>query len=277
MSLQEETVDASLFTSVRRARLWSSAVEQIRALIDDGRLPIGTRLPGERELCQQLGISRVSLREAIRVLESTGHLEVRPGRGTFVRDPSEPARGPLAAWLRDHNDHIRKLFELRELVEPGLAALAARRGDRATDEALQETVDEMATSAARGDLIRVVAADAEFHHILAHSTGNSIVDGLMRQLIHVIGEERRASLLIPGQVERAMAGHSAILDAVARRDPAAAAEAMRRHLEDALFYIDQWLAAQEARGEGAASPWSGRPRQSSGPGYRAKRAKEEMP
>jgi GntR family transcriptional repressor for pyruvate dehydrogenase complex len=96
----EAGAQVELFTSLRRTHLWSTAVEQIKELILSGRLTPGTRLPGERELCLQLGISRVSLREAIRVLEHSGHLEVKPGRGTYVRDAAEPSGERLATWLR---------------------------------------------------------------------------------------------------------------------------------------------------------------------------------
>lgn len=236
--------EVALFTSLRREHLWSTAVAQIRELIASGRLPGGARLPGERELCQQLGISRVSLREAIRVLEQTGYLDVKPGRGTFVRAPSISERAPLASWLREHTDLIRQLFELRELVEPGLAALAARRSDPEVIAALTTTISEMEMAAAQSDRLLAIAADAEFHHILAHATGNSIIDELMHQLMHVIGEERRASLLIPGQVDRAVAGHKEILAAVAAGDQTAADVAMCQHLRDALYYIDQWMADQ---------------------------------
>ena len=229
------------FTSVRRAHLWNGAVDQIRRLIDDGRMAPGERLPGERELCQLLGISRVSLREAIRVLESMGYVEVKPGRGTFARDPARAAASVLEGWLREHTDLVRQLFELRLLVEPGLAAMAARRRDPALLPALAATVEALAAADAVGDTSQAIAADAEFHHILAHATGNSIIDGLMGQLMHVLGEERRASLQIPGQVERALVGHRTILAAVAAGDEPAAQQAMRRHLEDALRYIDAWL------------------------------------
>ncbi|MER3484975.1 MAG: hypothetical protein C4345_02325 [Chloroflexota bacterium] len=103
----------------------------------------------------------------------------------------------------------------------------------------------MTEAAARGDLLVVVAADAEFHRILAHATGNSVIDELMTQVMHVIGEERRASLQIPGQIERAIAGHQAILAAVAQGDAAAAEHAMRRHLRDAIHYIERWLKENE--------------------------------
>ncbi|MCC6790962.1 MAG: FadR family transcriptional regulator [Thermomicrobiales bacterium] len=237
--------DVELFSSVRRAHLWSSAVDQIRDLIESGRLPAGSRLPGERELCQQLGISRVSLREAIRVLESHGFVEVRPGRGTYARLP-EPDRS-LETWLREHNDHLHQLFELRGLVEPGLARLAARRRDAAVIAALETTVRELELVADLDDLSLAVAADAEFHRILAHATGNSIIDELMGQAMLALGDERRASLQIPGQIGRAAAGHRAILTAIAAGDSAAAEEEMRRHLGDAILYIDSWMEEHHAQ------------------------------
>lgn len=256
MSAERNGPPEQLFASVRRDHLWSSAAEQIRNLIESGRLPAGTRLPGERDLCQQFGISRVSLREAIRALESAGYVEVKPGRGTFVRDPAMLHRESLASWLREHSDRVHKLFELRELIEPGLAALAARRRDPETELALRGTIEEMTFAAQRGDIPMAVAADAEFHRLLAHATANTIIDELMEQVMHVIGEERRASLQIPGQIERAIAGHEAILAAVSAGDAPGAEEAMRRHLRDAIRYIDQWL-AENARSSEPEADGSG--------------------
>jgi GntR family transcriptional regulator, transcriptional repressor for pyruvate dehydrogenase complex len=232
----------SPFSSLPRANLWSTAVEQIRGLVDSGRLAPGDRLPGERDLCLQLGISRVSLREAIRVLESAGYLAVKPGRGTFVLAPPAPAAAdPLAAWLREHDDLVRQLFELRLLVEPGVAALAAERHDGGTLAALAATIDELAAAAAADDLPRAIAADAGFHRALAGATGNAMVGELVPRMMQAIGEERRASLAVPGQLDRAVAGHRAILAAVRAHDGPAAEDAMRRHLRDALHYIDRWL------------------------------------
>jgi len=240
---------ASPFRNVPRANLWSTAVEQIRDLIDGGRLRPGERLPGERELCQQLGISRVSLREAIRVLESDGYLAVKPGRGTFVlAPPAAVDADPLAAWLREHDDLVRQLFELRLLVEPGVAALAAERRDPETRAALEAAAADLASAAVAADLPAAIAADAEFHNLLARATGNTVVGELVPRMMQAIGEERRVSLAVPGQLERAVAGHRAILGAVAAGDAATAEAAMRRHLRDALHYIDRWLAATDAEG-----------------------------
>ncbi|MFM9106519.1 MAG: FadR/GntR family transcriptional regulator, partial [Chloroflexota bacterium] len=239
----EEQGAPSPFSSLTRVSLWTTAVEQIRDLIETGRLVPGERLPGERELCQQLGISRVSLREAIRVLESAGYLDVRPGRGTFVLPPPvSPEVDPIAAWLRDHDDIVHHLFELRLLVEPGIAALAAQRRTPAMAAALREQADLLASAAAAGDREASNAADAAFHRLLAAATGNPVVGQLVPGMMQVIGEERRASLAIPGQLERAAAGHRAILAAVEAGDPGAAERAMRQHLRDAIHYIERWIA-----------------------------------
>lgn len=232
---------ANLFNQVAQQRLWKSAVEQIRGLIESGDLQVGQRLPSERELCRRLGISRVSLREATRVLESTGYVEVRPGRGTFVRDRQGLEHKPLYDWLRQQDRLIHQLFEFRELVEPGIAALAAQRRDRRDLGRLWATIEEMKQANAADDLIGSVAADAQFHRLLAAVTHNSIVDQLMSQMMHVLGEERRVSLRIPGQIERAIAGHTEILEAVERRQPELAEAAMRTHLRDARRYIDAWV------------------------------------
>jgi GntR family transcriptional repressor for pyruvate dehydrogenase complex len=229
----EDGANVELFTSLRRTHLWSTAVEQIKELIATGRLTPGTRLPGERELCQQLGISRVSLREAIRVLEHSGHLEVKPGRGTFVRDSSLPSSERLSTWLRGHNDLVHQLFEVRELVEPGLAAIAARRRDPVTINALFDSINEQVSALNHDDFSTGIAADRRFHQILARATGNAIVNELTRQMIQIIGEEQRASLQIPGQLERAIAGHRAIANAIRGGDETGASAAMRQHLRDA--------------------------------------------
>ena len=124
--------------------LWTAAVEQIRTLIESGEIAVGSRLPAERELCRQLGISRISLRESLRVLQSTGYVETRPGSGTYARLPEPVAEEPISSWIAK-DLHILELFELRRAVEPGIAGLAAlRHGDDDTLAAMEATIEQMA-------------------------------------------------------------------------------------------------------------------------------------
>ncbi|WP_448577031.1 FadR/GntR family transcriptional regulator [Thermomicrobium sp.] len=233
-----------VFSAVQREALWSEAAEQLKGLIRSRALPPGSRLPSERELCRQLGMSRVSLREALRALEYAGYLAIVPGRGIYVREASEIGQRSLEEWLRQHDDLVQKIFEFRELFEPGVAQLAAERASSQEIEQLAWSIAAMRAAWNEGDLDAAIAADAEFHHLLVRITRNDLIVRFLEQLLRATGEERRASLNIPGQVERAIAGHAAILEAIRARDPDRAGAAMRQHLRDAWRYIAAWLAGE---------------------------------
>ncbi|WP_166999379.1 FadR/GntR family transcriptional regulator [Paramicrobacterium fandaimingii] len=215
--------------------LWTAAVEQIRALIENGDIPVGGRLPAERELCRQLGISRISLRESLRVLQSTGYVETRPGSGTFARLPEPVNDEPVSAWIAK-DLHILELFELRRAVEPGIAGMAALRHKGGHIAAMQSTVTEMEGSDSQ-DNARAVAADAEFHRLIGHCIENPAISQLVDQIHEMAGVERRLSLAVPGQRHRAVEGHRKILEAVQAGDEAAATAAMREHLDEAVDWI----------------------------------------
>ncbi len=117
------------FFSLKAKRLSDSAVEEILGLIREGKLELGSKLPAERELITRLSVSRSSLREAIRMLEATGVLVVRPGRGTWIRDDyRRPARDGWLSWLPHHQKDVTELLEMREPLEVQAASLAADRG-----------------------------------------------------------------------------------------------------------------------------------------------------
>src|SRR5206468_8120079 len=102
---------------------------QVKQLIAEGRFKSGDRLPPERELAEKFVVSRTSVREALRALESLGLIDIRPGEGTFVREVSIDALvGPLALLMTTQREAIGELFEARRVLEPALAALAASRG-----------------------------------------------------------------------------------------------------------------------------------------------------
>ncbi|GAA0492118.1 FadR/GntR family transcriptional regulator [Microbacterium aurantiacum] len=215
--------------------LWTAAADQIRERIESGDIPVGARLPSERDLCAQFGISRISLRESLRVLQSTGYVETRPGSGTYARLPEPIADGSLAAWIAK-DIHILELFELRRAVEPGIAGLAALQRKEAHLGPLEATITQMAGDSPR-DHPRVVAADAEFHRLIGHSIGNPAISRLIDQIQDEGGAERRLSLGVPGQTQRAVDDHSEIFDAIRRQDEVGARDAMRAHLDDAVDWI----------------------------------------
>ncbi|MEJ1089516.1 FadR/GntR family transcriptional regulator [Microbacterium sp. Mu-80] len=244
------TENTSPYSPLSPKPLWTAAVEQIRELIESGEIPVGARLPAERDLCRQLGISRISLRESLRVLQSTGYVETRPGSGTYARLPEPVHDAPISDWIAK-DLHILELFELRRAVEPGIAGLAALRRDEEHLSAMEATLVEM-TEGDDFDHPKAVAADAEFHRLLGYCIDNTAITTLVDQIQDVAGVERRLSLSVPGQRRRAVDDHRRILEAVRRGDEAAATSAMRDHLDAAVGWIITY--SQNETSEGASAP-----------------------
>ncbi|MFI5612514.1 FadR/GntR family transcriptional regulator [Amycolatopsis sp. NPDC051903] len=224
-------------------QVWSATVDHLRAMIDSGELAPGSRLPAERALCEQLGISRGSLRQALRVLDSIGYVQIRAGSGTYVREPTE---APLSSWFSEHEQLVEKLFDLRATVEPTLAERLAHSHSPRTVQTLEDNVAEMGAAAEMGDMLRVIATDAEFHRVIAGNAGSDDVADLLRSVLALVGEERRAALRLPGQIRKAVDEHRAILEAIRRSDGPAARETTLKHLLDAKTYAHDYAAGTDA-------------------------------
>jgi len=219
------------FGTVTRDALPDQIAARVIALITERHLKAGDRLPPERELAQAMGVSRSSLREALRALSLLGVTEMRHGDGTYLTalDPDALMR-PFGLVLALSDGQMQELFEARRVIEPGLAALAAARADGETLEALRLCVGESAATVE--DEEAFMRADLELHSLIARAASNSI-------LWHVIGSisgmgiaSRRRTNPLPGLREQSAEDHREIVDAIEARDPAAAAAAMLRHLEN---------------------------------------------
>src|SRR5882724_5447626 len=136
---------------VRSTRIYEEIVRQVKQLIGEGRLKSGDRLPPERDLAEKFMVSRTSVREALRALQSRGLIEIRAGEGTFVRDISvETLIEPLALVILPHREAVGELFEARRLLEPAIAALAARRATREEIQEMERILEDQAKEVAAG-------------------------------------------------------------------------------------------------------------------------------
>lgn len=228
------------WSAVRRT-LSAQVARRLRDAIVAGTYRAGERMPSERELCVLCGVSRTVLREAQRELIRAGFVEVRHGVGTYVRSRQDLQQTALSDWLAHHDDSIVKLIEMRALLEPGIAELAARRADRKGITALRESVKTMRQG---GNIDEVITADERFHLILAGLSGNSMVVQLIDYTLHAMGGERKITLSTPDGILAAADGHARVVDAIARHDPEAASAAMREHLEDARRYATRDMNSQ---------------------------------
>jgi GntR family transcriptional repressor for pyruvate dehydrogenase complex len=214
---------------IKSTRIYEEIVRQVKAMISEGRLKSGDQLPPERDLAEKFVVSRTSVREALRALESLGLVEIRPGEGTFVREISVDALvEPLALVMLTHREAIGELFEARRILEPAIARLAARR---ATPEEVQEMgriLDEQAREIAAGR--NGLAQDAHFHAALAAAAHNRAITRLVHGIMDLLTQSREESLNTPGRPTRSHEDHRRILEAVRTRNETAAEHAMRDHL-----------------------------------------------
>jgi GntR family transcriptional regulator, transcriptional repressor for pyruvate dehydrogenase complex len=215
---------------VKSTRIYAEIVRQIRGLIADGQLKSGDRLPPERDLADRFRVSRTSVREALRALESTGLVEIRAGEGAFVRGISvESLVGPLAMVILTQREAIADLYEARRLLEPPIAALAARRASPDEVQELGRILDEQSREVAGGRT--GLAQDAAFHTAIAHSAHNRAITRIVTTLVDLLTQTREESLHTPGRPERSHQDHRRVLAAIQAGDAEQARQAMLDHLE----------------------------------------------
>ena len=214
---------------IKSTRIYAEIVRQIRGLIADGQLKSGDRLPPERDLAERFRVSRTSVREALRALESLGLIEIRAGEGTYVREVSvEALIEPLALVILTQREAIAELYEARRLLEPAIAALAARRASREEVAEMTRVLDEQAREVEAGRT--GLAQDAAFHSVLSHSTHNRAIARIVTTVMDLLTQTRDESLHTPGRPHRSHQDHRRILAAIEARDETAAQQAMLDHL-----------------------------------------------
>lgn len=228
-----------MLKTIEHTRVSNEAVEQIVSLIRDRKLLPGDRLPGERQLVRELGISRTSVREALRALEGMGLIEVRAGIGAFVKHPiSEFVNGALPPRLLIDRETLKKLYQMREIIEVGAVAVAAQTAADEHLDVIRQAMERMETCYADDDLDGMVNADIDFHRGILVATDNEILVRVMDNISDLLKEMRRASLSIREGVPLTIAGHRAILEALERRDPDRAKRAMQEHLRTVIQKVD---------------------------------------
>jgi DNA-binding FadR family transcriptional regulator len=220
-----------MYLPIQSNKIFEQIAEQIEQRILSGELRSGDRLPTERELSEQFHASRTAVREAMKTLAQRGLVDMRPGRGTIVIDgTSQAMRHSLGLMMRvGKAGSSANLVEVREIIEPGIAALAAIR---ATDEhiaVMREAVRVMDANLKEANAY--IAADNDFHRALAKGTQNELILTLVDSIVDMLSEQRKQIFSVDGGPERGQIHHKRILDTIIRRDAEAAREAMRAHLQ----------------------------------------------
>jgi DNA-binding FadR family transcriptional regulator len=232
-----------MFTPIDQKSVVQAIQEQIRLLIRDGQLEPGSKLPSEKLLMVQLGVSRPTLREALHTMVGEGLLEVRPGRGTYVREPTSATAihaGVVSLLLM--SEDIDEIQEVRKILEP---EVAARVAERATEEDLRDIeliLDEMAEAVQDGTSLFEIAW--AFHRRLPQAAGNAamaIIVDIIYEMIRMSEQPLYDRYFDPKDELR---DHRELLRVLRLRDPKQARAAMKAHLEDVSVHLTAGLAAE---------------------------------
>jgi len=227
-------------TSVERVPVGEQVARQLLALVQNGSLKPGQKLPPERELSTMLEVSRPSLREALRALSLLGVLRIRQGGGIYVSelDP-ESLLAPLHFFVALNEKNLEDLFEARLVVEAENARIAAQKISAEDIARLKKCVDFEAHEL--NDQDKFIQSDVEFHRIINESVDNAFLNRFATSL-HILGKaSREITGHIPGVIEQSLVDHEKIVAAIEARDGDAAASAMKDHLvnvRDALHKAD---------------------------------------
>lgn len=214
---------------VKRRTLTVEICERLTSFIVRGEWAVGMKLPAERDLTNQMGVGRSSIREALKALEVMGLLESRPGNGTYVCDRSRFFSGPLLWAITSNSDgDVRELIEARRVIETELCGLAAERATADDLKKMGHLLDEM--EAGLNDQDRFLSADLEFHLAVAQSAHNRILMNALEMIRNLMRQWIRQALLVPAVPEEALLQHKAIFMGIAKRNPQQATDAMRAHL-----------------------------------------------
>jgi len=220
----------AMYKIVRTSRLYEQIVQQVEDSIHKGSLKPGDQLPPERELAQQFGVSRTAVREAVKALREKGLVEAYPGRGTFITDgTSYSIKQSLDRMLKvGQAEGSGFLVEVREILEPEIAALAATRADEETITEMKEAIEVM--DEAKRDPDTYIEADLDFHLALAEAAANPLILSLIDSIVGLLRQQRIGIFQVEGGPGRGQYHHKRILEAIEHRDSAGAREAMKAHL-----------------------------------------------
>ncbi|PUU92261.1 FadR/GntR family transcriptional regulator [Halanaerobium sp.] len=222
------------FKQIKNNKVYEQIIEQIRELIYEGELKKGDKLPSERQLKKDLGVSRASIREAFSALEMIGLIESRPGEGTFIRDSfDEDIFNPLSLILLLNDNVAEELLELRRVLEIDCVKLAAERATEAEIEELQSYIEDLLSSSGYEE--ESIKADKMFHYTIARASGNKVLLFFMRSISEAMDfhiKNTRTKLVSKKETMTDFASqHQQIFKALKEHNPEQAAAEMKNHLD----------------------------------------------
>ena len=232
--------------NLERQKLYRQVAEQIQSSVMRGELNAGDRLPSERDLAEQLGVSRTVIRDALRLLEERGLIRINIGDGTYVSEiQPKSISESISLYVRQKQTSYAHLAQVRRMIEVEIAALAAKNATPEDIERLEQAVQDAEQKI--HSLREFVPSDIHFHRLLAEASQNPLLPMLLAPISEPLHDLSSRASSLPGAPEDALTHHKNILKCVKERDWRGARHAMNNHLDSA----ERWgqLAAQQIQGE----------------------------
>lgn len=202
--------------------------QNLKELVISGQLSPGDKLPNEMDLASEMGVSRSTVREAVKELVAANVLEIVRGKGTFVSKHPGWKTDPLGVEFMEKGDLLLMLFETRLLVEPGVASLAAERASAADLDKIRDNIDKMKSMVKKhADYSK---EDLEFHRVIAKATQNPIIQRIVPIVNESIIYGYKETMDVPGSITKAIDSHERIFKAILKKDGKTAELEMRKHL-----------------------------------------------
>lgn len=228
-----------MFEAIKSTKVFDQVIGQIKVLIKRGDLKCGDKLPSEREMCEQLQVSRTSIREALRALEMLGIIEARQGGGNYIKELfMDSLLEPLSITFLLHGSKIDEVLKLRQMIEPQSAGEAALLR---SEEQLFEMKELLSELIAAEDEVTSVALDKQLHYKIVEASGNKLVSYTMYAVSSLVEEyiaNIRSNMFQKPEDKRIMLEqHRNIIHAIERKDYGQAVEAMSEHLKYTCPYV----------------------------------------
>ncbi|MFQ3621767.1 MAG: FadR/GntR family transcriptional regulator [Spirochaetales bacterium] len=222
---------------LKPVRLSEQVCEALKKLIIEERLRPGDKFYSEHQLIERLKVSRSSIREAVRILEATGWVTVRQGKGIFIANHPYQGLEAFQEWLRANEQGIVEHFEVRLLIDPKAAYYAAKRATKEDVDTLIGICEEFCQQAESASTEQMIKLDEQYHAAIAKSTHNRTLSVLMRTMTRLLHEGWISSLHVPGRIQKSVVEHRKVVEAIQAKDPKGAERAMKDHLTQALQEI----------------------------------------
>jgi GntR family transcriptional repressor for pyruvate dehydrogenase complex len=247
MPSRDIAISASQLEPVERETVMATVARRIEQLVRSGDLKAGDRLPPEPDLARMLRVSRGSLREALKGLMYLGLIKSRAGDGTYIQSSLSRVLNQHFQWmiLLEEVKHL-EIYELRKIIEPTAAALAAKRATRADIEQLEAALDGMGQGRGMPEVFH--AFDIQFHDAFAQASGNAALQTTMRMLYHATSEARKAVLPFISDWDKHWRRHERVFAFIRDHRPALARKAVLEDLQYAEHLLRKHSASVSKRG-----------------------------